>query len=54
MTCERCGACMMDEQVSVSGGIIIVKNVLAWHCTRCGSVEYEPLIDVKLVASGRR
>ena len=40
MKCERCGAPMWEEQVTVSGGLVKLKNVLAWHCTVCERVEY--------------
>ena len=40
MKCERCGAPMRDEQVTVSGDLVKLKNVLAWHCTVCERVEY--------------
>ena len=40
MKCERCGALMREEQVTVSGGLVKLKNLLAWHCTVCERVEY--------------
>jgi len=35
---------MLDERVSVSGGMVIVKNLSAWHCRQCGRVEYRSFI----------
>jgi hypothetical protein len=46
MKCERCGAPMREEQVTVSGGLVKLKNVLAWHCTVCERVEYGTLPSV--------
>ena len=43
MKCERCGGPMRKEQVTVSGGLVKLKNVLAWHCTVCERVEYGTL-----------
>jgi hypothetical protein len=40
MKCERCGTPMREEQVTVSGGLVKLKNILAWHCTGCERVEY--------------
>ena len=40
MICERCGTPMREEQVTVSGGLVKLKNILAWHCTVCERVEY--------------
>ena len=40
MKCERCGASMLEEQIAVSGGLVKLKNVSAWHCTECERVEY--------------
>ena len=45
MNCERCGAGMLDERVSVSGGMVIAKNLSAWHCRQCGRVEYRSFIQ---------
>ena len=40
MKCERWGAPMREEQVTVSGGLVKLKNISAWHCTECERVEY--------------
>jgi YgiT-type zinc finger domain-containing protein len=40
MKCERCGGSMLEEQVVVSGGLVKLKNIPAWHCTECKRVEY--------------
>ncbi len=40
MKCERCGGTMRDEQVTVSGSLVKLKNVFVWDCTQCGRVEY--------------
>ena len=40
MECERCGASMVEEQITVSGGLVKLKNISAWHCTECERVEY--------------
>jgi hypothetical protein len=40
MKCERCGAGMLEEYVAVSGDLVKVKNISAWHCTACKRVEY--------------
>jgi hypothetical protein len=40
MKCERCGAPMLEEQITVSGGQVKLKNISAWHCTECERVEY--------------
>jgi hypothetical protein len=41
MKCERCGAApMLEEKVIVSGGLVKLKNISAWHCTECKRVEY--------------
>ena len=40
MKCERCGAGMLEEHVAVSGDLVKVKNISAWHCTACKRVEY--------------
>ncbi len=40
MKCDRCGSEMVEEQVCVTGGLVKIKNVSAWHCTNCGRVEY--------------
>jgi hypothetical protein len=40
MKCERCGAAMLEEHVAVSGGLVKLKNISAWHCTDCKRVEY--------------
>jgi hypothetical protein len=40
MKCERCGASMLEEQIVVSGGLVKLKNISAWHCTECERVEY--------------
>lgn len=42
MKCDRCGSGMTEEQVSVTGGLVKIKNISAWHCTHCGRVEYKP------------
>jgi YgiT-type zinc finger domain-containing protein len=40
MNCERCGEAMSDEDIKVKGGLVKVKNVTVWYCTRCGRTEY--------------
>jgi hypothetical protein len=40
MKCERCGAPMLEEHVTVSGGLVKLKNISAWHCIDCDRVEY--------------
>jgi hypothetical protein len=40
MKCERCGASMLEEQITVSGGMVKLKNISAWTCTECERVEY--------------
>jgi hypothetical protein len=43
MNCERCGNTMCEEQLVVQGGLVKVKNVIAWHCESCGRIEYKSL-----------
>jgi len=31
---------MCEERLVVEGGLVKVKNVTAWHCTSCGTIEY--------------
>ena len=40
MNCEWCGDPMCEERLVVEGGLVKVKNVTAWHCTSCGTIEY--------------
>ena len=46
MKCERCGASMLEEQIAVSGGLVKLKNIIAWHCTECERVEYGAMRSV--------
>lgn len=40
MKCERCEGVMHEERFVVSGGMVKIKNVSAWHCRDCGRIEY--------------
>jgi hypothetical protein len=31
---------MLEEHIAVSGGLGKLKNLSAWHCTKCERVEY--------------
>jgi hypothetical protein len=46
MKCERCGASMLEEQITVSGGLVKLKNISAWHCTECERVEYGTMLSI--------
>ena len=40
MKCERCEGVMQEERLGVSGGMVKIKEVSAWHCRNCGRIEY--------------
>ncbi len=40
MKCEHCEHDMVEESLRVVGGVVRVKGVSAWHCPRCGWLEY--------------
>jgi hypothetical protein len=40
MKCEHCDHDMVEEPLRVVGGVVRVKGVSAWHCPRCGWLEY--------------
>jgi hypothetical protein len=54
MKCERCGSDMREEQVCVTGGLVKIKNVSAWHCTGCGRVEYQSTLAEAPATPNRR
>lgn len=54
MKCERCGASMLEEQIAVSGGLVRLKNISAWHCPECERVEYGTMHSVAAAVTAAR
>ena len=50
MKCERCQGIMREEQLVVTGGVVRVKGISAWHCRQCGRIEYRALTGEQDVA----
>lgn len=49
MKCERCEGVMQEERLVVSGGMVLIKEVSAWHCLNCGRIEYRAIVANRII-----
>jgi len=49
MNCERCEGLMQEERLVVSGGMVKIKEISAWHCRECGRIEYLSIVAKRVV-----
>jgi hypothetical protein len=40
---------MQEERLFVSGGMVIIKEVSAWHCLDCGRIEYRTIVANRVI-----
>lgn len=54
MKCERCGEIMVEDYISVRGGIATLKTVSVLRCTHCGRLEYRSADGVRVVTGANQ
>ena len=54
MKCGRCEGLMREEEILLSGDAVKRRCVSAWHCSNCGRIEYQPVVERDTIEEGTK